>query len=280
MKEIDDIAIRLMARIMHEGMHGYRIAELLNEANKKFHFYKGKFKPPGDTGERKENYAYRWLAALKEKEWENALYYISERLIDESRVYFSEDAERPYPEEKIESLKKKLTSVPKKEKKQKKKPAGVERIHGRRLNKLLSTIADEDLRECITSDIRDIENCIHAAAWKPAVIMCGSVLEAILTDWLNQLPEADVKEAYLEVYPSRKNAKKVEKFKLIEMIKVAEHLDIIHGYHATIGDGIRNFRNLIHPNLVLRQQIKPNQSIAEIGKGIIVAVLQERLKIE
>lgn len=280
MKEIDDIALRLMAQIMHVGMHGYRIAELLNEANKKFHFYKGEFKPPGETGERKENYAYRWLLALKEKEWDNALHYIAERLIDESKVYFSQDEERPYPEEKIESLRKRLIPEPKKERKQKVKTSSVERIHGRRLNKLLSTIADEDLRECIFSDIRDIENCIHAAAWKPAVIMCGSVIEAVLTDWLNQLPEADVKKAYMEVYPSRKNAKKVENFKLIEMIKVAEHLDIIHGYHATIGDGIRNFRNLIHPKLVLRQQIKPNQSIAEIGKGIIVAILQERLKIE
>jgi hypothetical protein len=61
---------------------------------------------------------------------------------------------------------------------------------------------------------------------------------------------------------------------------VAEEAGLIHGYHATISDGIRNFRNLIHPNLAIRQQIRPNKAIAEIGLQIIWAILQERRKIE
>ena len=46
-------------------------------------------------------------------------------------------------------------------------------------------------------------------------------------------------------------------------------MGLIHGCRATISDGIRNFRNLIHPNIALRQQIKPNRDIAEIGRQII-----------
>ena len=57
-------------------------------------------------------------------------------------------------------------------------------------------------------------------------------------------------------------------------------MGLIHGYHATISDGIRNFRNLIHPNITLGQQIKPNRAIAEIGRQIIFLILQEKRKIE
>jgi len=66
---LDDVAIKLMAQIMQEGMTGYKVAELLNDANKKFNFYKANFLSPSQTQERKENYANKWLSALKEKGW-------------------------------------------------------------------------------------------------------------------------------------------------------------------------------------------------------------------
>ncbi len=270
---IDDITIKLMAQIMQDGMTGYKIAELLNDANKKFNFYKGTFLPPSQTQERKENYAIKWLRALKEKSWEQAIQYIAEQLIDETHVYYAEDDSHPYPEEKVKRLKDKLSPVTQKAKKQ------FERTHGKTVKVLLDTIVNNDMKECIYQDIRDIENCISAGAWKPAVIMCGSVLEAIISDWLGHVNENDVKKAFQEIYPN-KTIKKVAKFTLEELIDVAEKIGLIHGYHATISDGIRNFRNLVHPNITLRQQIKPNKAIAEIGKQIIFAILQERRKIQ
>ena len=144
---------------------------------------------------------------------------------------------------------------------------------------MLDCIGNNDLKDNLYQDIRDIENCINVGAWKPAVIMCGSVLEAILSDWLSQHDKDDVKKAFQRLYPSKK-VKKVVNFTLEELIDVGEELNIIHGYHATISEGIRNFRNLIHPNLALRQQIRPNKAIAEIGKQIVFAILQEGMKIK
>lgn len=272
---IDDITLKLMAQIMQDGMTGYKIAELLNDANKKFNFYKGTFLSPSQTTqERKENYAIRWLHALKEKDWNQVIQYIAEQLVDETHVYYAEDDTHPYPEERVKRLKDKLS--PRTTQKAKKQ---FDRTHGQTVKSLLSTIANDDMKESICQDIRDIEDCILVGAWKPAVIMCGSVLEAILSDWLEQINDVEVKKAFQEVYPS-KNIKKITDFTLEELIDTAEKMGLIHGYHATISEGIRNFRNLIHPNYALRQQIKPSKPIAEIGRQIIFALLQERRKIE
>jgi hypothetical protein len=56
---IDNAAIKLMAKIMQEGITGYKISELFNDANKKFDFCKDESEPPGDLKERKESYASR-----------------------------------------------------------------------------------------------------------------------------------------------------------------------------------------------------------------------------
>lgn len=271
-EEIDDATLKLMAQIMQEGTTGYKIAELFNDANRKFNFYNKTFQPPSKTLERKEDYASKLLRALKEKGWEQAIQYIAEQLIDETRVYFVEDDSHPYPEEKVKRLKSKVSEGIPKARKQ------FERTHGKKLKALLDSITNVEMKDSIYQDIRDIENCISVGAWKPAVIMSGSVLEAILSDWLGQINQDEIEKAYQEVYPQKK-VKEITDFTLEELIDVAERIGLIHGYHATISDGIRNFRNLIHPCLALRQQIKPNNAIAEIGKQIIFALLQDRRKI-
>jgi hypothetical protein len=270
---LDDVAIKLMAQIMQEGMTGYKIAELLNDTNKKFNFYEASFLPPSQTQERKENYANKWLSALKEKGWEQAIQYIAEQLVDKSRVYFAEDEDHPYPEEKIRRLKEKLHT------KREEGRARTFKTHGKILKSMLDSMNNEELKDNLYQDIKDIESCISVGAWKAALIMAGSVLEAILSDWLGQMNEEELKKVFQELYPKKK-LKRVTDYTLQELIDVAEKEGIIHGYHATICDGIRNFRNLIHPNIALRQQIKPNKATAEIGKQIILAILQEGRKIK
>ena len=41
-------------------------------------------------------------------------------------------------------------------------------------------------------------------------------------------------------------------------------MELIHGYHATIGDGVRNFRNLIHPNVTLRQKANQTKQLQKL----------------
>ncbi|MCR4433930.1 MAG: hypothetical protein NUV70_07770 [Caldiserica bacterium] len=271
--EVIDIAmIKLMAKIMQEGMTGVKIAELLNDANKKFQFYKGTFQPPGQIQERKESYAQKWLNALKENGWNEALFYIAKQLSDNARIYFEEDESHPYPKTLVKRLKEKLKRTI--EGKQE-RPI----IHGKAIKSLLKGIENEELADLLYQDLKDIDLCMSVGAWKSTLILCGSVLEAILSDWLGTLKKEEISKAFKELYPNKKH-KEVSDYTLEELIDMAEKVGLIHGYHAAISDGIRNFRNLIHPNLAIRQQIKPSKAIAEIGKQIILVILQERQKIK
>ncbi len=271
---IDEYTIRLMARIMQKGMTGIKIADLLNDANKKYNFYNGNFVPPSQTQERKELYAKKRLNALKDKGWEEALLYIANQLLDKTRIYFEEDESHPYPQELLNRLKQKVVGTEMKEKTKRKKL-----MHGKTIKALLKGIENENLSDLLYQDIKDIDLCISVGAWKPALVLCGSVLEAILSDWLETISREEIKTAFKELYPNKKS-KEISDFTLEELIDVAERVELLHGYHATISDGIRDFRNLIHPNFAIRQQIKPNKAIAEIGKQIILAILQERQKIK
>ena len=271
---IDEPTIKLMAKIMQEGMTGPKIAELLNDANKKFNFSKGDFLPPGHMQERKEPYAQKWLNALKEKGCDNALLYIANQLLDKTRVYFAEDEAHPYPQELLNRLKEKVTGT---ETREKKRSHGV--MHGKAIKALLEGIKNKELSDLLYQDLKDIDLCISVGAWKPALVLCGSVLEAILSDAIETVKPEEIQKAFCELYPN-KRTKKISDFSLEELIDIAEKMGLLHGYHATISDGIRNFRNLIHPNFAIRQQIKPTKAIAEIGRQIIMAVLQERKKIE
>lgn len=272
---IDENTIKLMAKIMQEGMTGIKIAELFNDANKRFNFHKGTFSPPGQIRERKEVYALKLLNALKEKSWEQVLFYIANQLLDPTRVYFAEDENHPYPQELLIRLKEKIIRSETKEKRRDRQQI----IHGKTIRSLLRVIENKELADLLYQDIKDIDLCISVGAWKPALVLCGSVLEAVLSDWLENMNNEEIKNAFKELYPNKK-FKKISDFTLEELIDIAEKTELIHGYHAVISDGIRNFRNLIHPNFAIRQQIRPNKAIAEIGKQIIFAILQERQKIK
>lgn len=268
----DDSILRLMAQIMQEGMTGYKIADLFNDTNKKSHFYNGEFAPPSRMQERKENYAYRFLSNMNEKGWDEPIDLIAKQLIDKSRIYFVEDDTHAYPLQKIRHLKEKISP------KQGKSRNQLGKTHKKVIYSLLETIANGNMKEYIRQDLSDVENCISIGAWKSAIILCGSVLEAILSDWINQIDKEVIRRVFLDLYPAKK-FKKTSDLSLEQLIDIAERIGLIHGYHATISDGIRNFRNLIHPNVLLRQKIEPNKAIAEIGKQIILAILQERRKI-
>jgi len=45
---------------------------------------------------------------------------------------------------------------------------------------MLDSINNEEVKGSLYQDIKDIEKCISVGAWKAALIMSGSVLEAIL----------------------------------------------------------------------------------------------------
>jgi hypothetical protein len=86
----------------------------------------------------------------------------------------------------------------------------------------------------------------------PAVVMCGSAIEAMLFNKLQMTNEQKVKLAYAKCYPTKKNKGSPGDMSFAEMIEVVEELGLMHQGHAKFADVAKDYRNLLHIEVVLK----------------------------
>lgn len=67
------------------------------------------------------------------------------------------------------------------------------------------------LRRLLAGDVRELNICYRNGAYKTAVIAAGSILEAVLIDWLSEIDQRDY---FKKLYLKRKANGQTEKLKL------------------------------------------------------------------
>jgi|SRR5690554_406336 len=125
------------------------------------------------------------------------------------------------------------------------------------INELLQKISSTKLKlikDIIDQDFKEIKTCIENKAFKASAILCGSIFEAILLDWLSEIK----KENYLI---------KKDEVTLYEMIKIMKDAYIFDSTLESYAHFIRIKRNLVHPKNALSP--KANELNAEIVKDMI-----------
>ena len=116
---------------------------------------------------------------------------------------------------------------------------------------LIKTIIDDDLRE--------IKQCVDANAYKSAIILCGSVLEAVLLDWLSEIDSKNYLVSDID-------------FSLFEMIKNLDRKGYFDRSLTDAAHSIRKQRNLIHPKVYFKSR-------GRIDKKSILKTINELKKI-
>lgn len=262
---INDNIICLMSGIMQVGMTIYQIERLFKEAFTIKNILDIELPPAKDNLERKEFYASKILNQLKERGYEDTILYIANQLIY-SEKYYKKDKEHPYPKRNINKLEKILYPDISKQYNKNKKD---------NFNKKLRYINNKELRKLIKEDLNEINICISNKAWKSAVVLSGGVIEAILYDWLSLINNNDIKDAYYKCYQKAMN-KKLNKLSFSEYIDITSNLGLLSSLKIQLTDVIRNYRNLIHPDVNLRNNIRADESIAKISIDYILGLLEER----
>ena len=262
---INDNIICLMSGIMQVGMTIYQIERLFKEAFTIKNILDIELPPAKDNLERKEFYASKILNQLKERGYEDTILYIANQLIY-SEKYYKKDKEHPYPKRNINKLEKILYPDISKQYNKNKKD---------NFNKKLRYINNKELRKLIKEDLNEINICISNKAWKSAVVLSGGVIEAILYDWLSLINNNDIKDAYYKCYQKAMN-KKLNKLSFSEYIDITSNLGLLSSLKIQLTDVIRNYRNLIHPDVNLRKNIRADESIAKISIDYILGLLEER----
>lgn len=108
----------------------------------------------------------------------------------------------------------------------------------------LSTARLRQVQPIIESDLKEIQACLEAKALKSCIVLCGSVLEAVLLDWLSEIERHN----YIDSQDRK------DQITLRQMIKRFAERRILVESDEKKADRIRERRNLIHPKQMLTRQ--------------------------
>ena len=127
-------------------------------------------------------------------------------------------------------------------------------------------VSDADLRKCLEADIAELEVAHAAGCLKSTVVLCGASIEALLTD------------AIIRESPDRRDPPLREnllEWGLQRLINKAIEWQLIRQAAAKFSDSVREYRNLVHPGRVLREQLTVDREEARIAIEILNIVCRD-----
>jgi hypothetical protein len=124
-------------------------------------------------------------------------------------------------------------------------------------------ITNEDFRLCLERDYKELDLYLEAGAWKAAHVLSGSMVEALLIDYLASTE-----------YATRTNCDPL-KFDLATAIKVSRTEGVISERVEDLCIVIRSYRNLIHLGRSVRLGETVDSDSAAIAKSLVGLITRE-----
>lgn len=121
-------------------------------------------------------------------------------------------------------------------------------------------IAGDDFRSSLVDDYRELESSLAAHAWKAAHVLAGSIVEAVLVDYL-------VSTNYRKSDPLEMN--------LYSAARACKDEKVISESTAELTNVVRHYRNMIHPGRMKRLGETATEETAFIAKSLVDIVLRE-----
>ena len=146
------------------------------------------------------------------------------------------------------------------------------------IENILKIIDGGDLGLILTRDIGEVNKCTRYGAYKATLLFCGSITELLLYHALRK-NEGDANRRYKEINQS--NSDKLNRemgwWSLGDMIKVSKDLNIINDDIKRKARDITDYRNIIHPSVEIRKEIKLNQieHLARISIELLKMIIKE-----
>lgn len=124
-------------------------------------------------------------------------------------------------------------------------------------------ITNEEFRASLESDYRELSACMKATAWKAVHVLAGSIIEAVLIDYLLATD-----------YQKRKSSDPL-KMDLAQIISACEQDGILSQKAAELSSVIKSYRNLIHPGRMVRLRETVDENGAKIAQTLVEIIVEE-----
>lgn len=132
------------------------------------------------------------------------------------------------------------------------------------MDNLFEHIDDEEIKKVCISDFADLQKCMSNKAWKASMVLSGSLIETLLYSSLQN------NTAFTDKVPNFEK----RKVSLYDLLRWAKEYKIIDDGIFQFADQIRDYRNLIHPNVIIRGNKKINENICVIAYSVLLEILQ------
>ena len=116
--------------------------------------------------------------------------------------------------------------------------------------KKIKVFDEENMRSFLTADLKELNNCFRVKAYKATLILAGSILEAVLIDWLSDIDGVNYfKEEYCV---TDRRTGKTRRAELIDYINEIKYIERPYWMEeASKAHEIRKKRNLVHAKLCM-----------------------------
>ena len=131
---------------------------------------------------------------------------------------------------------------------------------------------DPAMAAIVFDRLQEAERCIGVEAYLAAVILAGSVLEALCLDFGAQHPER-VNRAFEAAY--NKPPPKMHEWHLRQWIDVLASTGDLSPNIEKFGHGLRDFRNCVHPAQQRASGFLPDKHTANISLRVVVAAIDD-----
>lgn len=146
----------------------------------------------------------------------------------------------------------------------------------------LEFIPDEPTRRLLGIDLGSTERALHGGEWKAAMVLAGSVIEALLL-WAIQLRPSTERQAAMDRAVARGTLTRTlqvedliaKGWDLHSYIEVAFELEEIKERTANVCRDARYYRNLIHPAVVERDREKCSRGRAHSSLGALYSTIED-----
>ena len=119
----------------------------------------------------------------------------------------------------------------------------------------------DDFRRVLEADRKEMKICFESRSWKAVHVLAGSIVEAILADYL-------IAEKYL-------TSEKANRVSLDDIIKILTDHNAISSTLADLCSAIKNYRNLVHPGRSIRTQDSVDEHSARVATSLVEMILKE-----